>query len=331
MERKQWLDNIRVLACLMVLVVHVTAITKYSYGKIDDVYWYITVFLDSASRMCVPLFLMISGYLFLGGKKIKPKNLLKIFTALTFYSFFSVIFYSVYFDYNFIDTLLSIYEKPAMYHLWYMFYIFSFYILFMIIDVRKVSPLFGLMIVVIVMTILNDNLADINNVLFGHRFRSYFVINAYYLQLFMYCFAGYFIGTLDDGGKYIKHAWVVCIISIAAVTTLTLIKSFEIHKLHVLYQQYNSVPVFFSALSAFYIVKNSGEFYSAKKYIKFISERSLAIYGVHAIILEVMKYNKYYIFSNPLANIISSFFILSILSVAAASLIKRYDKKGYVS
>lgn len=319
------------LACVMVLVVHVTAITKYSYGRIDDVYWYITVFLDSASRMCVPLFFMISGYLFLGGKNVKSKNLLKIFTALTFYSVLSAIFYSVYSTYNFIDSLLSIYEKPAMYHLWYMFYIFSFYILFMIVDVRKVSSKFGLLVVVVIMTILNDNLYEISNLLFGHKFRNNFVINAYYLQLFMYCFAGYFIGTLDDKGKYVKHAWVVCFTSIAAIITLTLIKSFEAGELYVLYQKYNSVPVFFSAISVFYIVKNSVEFTSAKKYIKFISERSLAIYGVHAIILEIIKYKKYYVFNNPLANLVSSFLILAILSIAAASLIKRYDKKGYVS
>lgn len=56
-----WLDTLRALATLGVILIHVsTPVVKMSYGTHMD-FWWIGNILDSAVRFAVPLFLMLSG------------------------------------------------------------------------------------------------------------------------------------------------------------------------------------------------------------------------------------------------------------------------------
>ena len=54
-----WIDNLRAVACLMVIVIHTT--TWYITGPmaVTGHWWDIANLLNSASRVCVPLFFMI--------------------------------------------------------------------------------------------------------------------------------------------------------------------------------------------------------------------------------------------------------------------------------
>ena len=66
MERKVWIDWLRVAACFMVFVVHATE-PFYLGGKgaliLDqaDAFW--AAFFDTLVRSCVPLFIIASSYL----------------------------------------------------------------------------------------------------------------------------------------------------------------------------------------------------------------------------------------------------------------------------
>ena len=53
------IDLIRILACILVIVVHVSSQGFFNFSE----YWEICVAYDSIARMCVPLFFIISGYL----------------------------------------------------------------------------------------------------------------------------------------------------------------------------------------------------------------------------------------------------------------------------
>lgn len=330
MNEKIWLNNVRSLACIMVLIVHVTAIYKYSYGAIDTVYWYFAVILDSASRMCVPLFFMISGYLFLQGKNVKIKNLIKIFSALTFYSLLSVIYWSLFHGRDFLSGLSQIYTKPALYHLWFMFYIFSFYILFMFMSARNVEPKKGICVIASVFIILNFNLNELFQ-FFGINYRNNFVITSYHLQLLFYCFAGVFIGNIKENQRFFKTAITLCTLSIMIIFALTIDKSIESNKLNPLFQGYTSIPVFISSTTMFYILKCYGERPIFGRLTKTISSYSLAIYGVHAIYLEIIRTKKIFLFDNPVLNLLSTILIVFSLSYLTAYLIRFFDKNGYVS
>ena len=56
-----WLDYVRAIACCMVVLLHTAA--EYVL-KSEGVNWNFANLVDSFTRVCVPLFFMISGYLF---------------------------------------------------------------------------------------------------------------------------------------------------------------------------------------------------------------------------------------------------------------------------
>ncbi len=60
-----WIDNLRGIACLMVVMIHTTTWYITNAHSISLLNWDIANALNSASRVSVPLFFMISGYLFL--------------------------------------------------------------------------------------------------------------------------------------------------------------------------------------------------------------------------------------------------------------------------
>ena len=60
-----WINLLRVVAMFGVVLLHVTAPLLYKYGKTPMSYWWTANIFDSAVRVCVPLFFMISGYFLL--------------------------------------------------------------------------------------------------------------------------------------------------------------------------------------------------------------------------------------------------------------------------
>lgn len=329
-KRELWLDNVRAVACLMVLIVHVTAIYKYSFSWLDSAYWNLTVFLDSASRMCVPLFFMVSGVIFLSDKQIKIKNAFKIFTALTFYSLVSVMYYVIFTEKDLLNSVSSLYSKPAMYHLWFMFYLFTFYIVFSLIRIRELDSKAALVIIFLLFTVFNYKFNDIT-LFFGVDIKNGFYIKADYFHLFLYTVAGAYIARINKNKKYFVSALLVSVFSVFAITVMTIIKSSQANKFEPIFQAYTSVLVFFSAISMFYVIRFleiNGKIASCSK---LIARNSLAIYGIHAVILEVIINKKIFLSKNPALNMLFTYIIVIGISLVFAVLVKKLDKRGYVS
>jgi surface polysaccharide O-acyltransferase-like enzyme len=94
-KRSVWVDYIRVIASFSVILLHSTAPLIFKYGDLPLTHWMIGNIYDSAVRMCVPLFFMISGYLLLDKNEslvsFYKKRFNKIVPPLIAWSFFYVL------------------------------------------------------------------------------------------------------------------------------------------------------------------------------------------------------------------------------------------------
>lgn len=67
-NRVFYMDFLRVISMFAVIILH-TASSKINSVDICGLNWQVLNFFDSATRWCVPIFVMISGILFLNPKK----------------------------------------------------------------------------------------------------------------------------------------------------------------------------------------------------------------------------------------------------------------------
>src|SRR5215217_2703116 len=121
-----WADLIRVVATVLVVVVHVSGQITNAWGKVPDGWWIIADVYGGIARICVPLFFMISGYLLLPRSEnlgvFYRKRILKVLIPFVGWS----LIYVWWFCGNhpgtctpsFIQDLLLV--RGAYYHLWFL-------------------------------------------------------------------------------------------------------------------------------------------------------------------------------------------------------------------
>ena len=117
-ERIKWVDYLRFLACFFVIMVHVPEIGQGIYEKS---YTYI-------SRIAVPIFFMMSGYLTLPYNKsittLFSKRLSRLFFPFLFWSILYAILPYFFGDKSFLESMKTILFLPlrlSSSHLWYMY------------------------------------------------------------------------------------------------------------------------------------------------------------------------------------------------------------------
>lgn len=129
-----WIDNLRGIACLMVVMIHTTTyvamliVLAPSHG--------ISPMITTASRVSVPLFFMISGYLFLANAA--PSRVISCVSA-----------YACFIAQSRCSTTCAVYllnielalkkpaAKPVFYHLWFFFAIAVIYLVSPLIQVKR--------------------------------------------------------------------------------------------------------------------------------------------------------------------------------------------------
>ena len=137
--RYEYLDILRILATIAVVMIHVVA-RGWLKSNIFTFEWQFYNLFYGILKWAVPIFVMISGALFLGGeekslRRLYGKNIAKIIIA---FCFWSAIYVAVYFKergYGFRDAL-SFFLK-GHYHMWFLFMITGLYMLVPIL--RKIT------------------------------------------------------------------------------------------------------------------------------------------------------------------------------------------------
>ena len=133
-----YLDNARIVAILAVITLHVSG-DFLLVGEVGEASWWLANVIESATRWCVPVFVMISGALLLDPAKHESssefykKRLHRVGLPLVFWSFFFLSWIAIqqWFIWGYVDFVLLLENLLAgtpYYHLWYLYMVIFLYL-----------------------------------------------------------------------------------------------------------------------------------------------------------------------------------------------------------
>ena len=329
-QKINWIDNLRGIACLMVVMIHTTAWYITNANIVTPFSWDLSNVLNSASRVSVPLFFMISGYLFFGERSAQQRHFLRIVTCLVFYSVIALIYIKLLTPINAGLSLRYILQKPVFYHLWFFFAIMVIYLLSPLIQVKKVNAMVILGLMVLLGVIANPN--TVPQTLGGVKWLPInLYINGDTFYYVLYGLLGRAIGMLETDKRWISGLaaglFALCIFSISTGTR---------HLLDVngsfadTFYVYCGPLVFIAAMSLLVLAKNclNGRPLPG---LTLISKHSLGIYGFHALIVHFLRTHGYQITHSPVLDIMWIFGATLAGSLLLSMALQRIDSRKMVS
>ena len=153
-----WIDNLRGIACLMVVMIHTTTWYVTNAHSISSVNWDIANILNSASRVSVPLFFYdFRLSLFLANVARSRGTSSASRPVWGFYSAVALLYITLFTSINAELSLKYLLQKPVFYHLWFFFAIIVIYLVSPLIQVKNVSGKMLLALMVVIGLIANPN------------------------------------------------------------------------------------------------------------------------------------------------------------------------------
>lgn len=130
-ERICYLDLLKIIAIFFVVVIHVTA--ENWYTETDNVYWVVNNSYNALSRWSVPVFVMVSGALFLSRDisvktmfaKYIPRILLILLIWGLYYWLYATNNWTIQ---NLWDSFVKLCSGEAYSHLWYLYMVIGLYL-----------------------------------------------------------------------------------------------------------------------------------------------------------------------------------------------------------
>lgn len=133
-QRVRYADEARVCAAAFVVLLHTAGLRLLS-AEIGSAEFIWSVFFDAVSRWSVPLFIMLSGMLFLRKdrtldiKKLYLKNTLRLVTAFIFWSYIYNVYSEFALNRDIFGALLGAFRKipDGAMHLWFIYVMVGLY------------------------------------------------------------------------------------------------------------------------------------------------------------------------------------------------------------
>jgi surface polysaccharide O-acyltransferase-like enzyme len=340
----EWIDNLRVIATLAVIVIHVAANAVSSYNFFGTSIWWSANIVDGALRFCVPIFVMISGALLLPKEyelsTFLNKRLMRIVLPFLFWTVIYLLSFIIVkvnqgqhlSVSNTCSWAYALFQKGVSYHLWYVYMIIGLYLFVPIIGrwARTASEkeiLFFLSIWVITLLLKYPLLSDykINIEL------SYFTGYLGYLVL------GYHLSTKTFSHLLSEKTIAVGLIIIGASITILGNYFFMLannkYELNA-YFSYLGFNIFVLSTGVFLLLKNlpirSSLFASFRNTT---SKYSYGIYLSHVFVLSALsRYaGVHWMFINPYVGIFITSVLCFIISLGLVYLINKMPFGKHIS
>lgn len=341
LNRTLYYDILRIVATFAVILLHVSC--SYWDTNTFNLDWNVRNIYDSLVRWCVPIFVMISGALFLNPqkqiftKKLYTKNIVRIISAFFLWSFIYTIYQYVFINNQDITTLI-VYFFNGPYHFWFLYMIVGLYITVPILRqiTKDISTTKYFLIIAFIFTfvlplilvITSKALPFITIKSIGITRLSYKIFNIINLSIITIGYSGYFIlgyylnYIFNPSKRQLKFIYSLGIISFILIATFTASISYIKGGLSEYFYDYLTLFVLFEAIAVYLFVKNFTPklklSLKAIKIITYLSNISFGIYCVHILVLSILSIIG---FSSTRFNTIISIPIISVLTFIISSLI----------
>jgi surface polysaccharide O-acyltransferase-like enzyme len=338
-----WTTNLRVVATVSVIFLHVASEILYQYGCIPDFIWWTGNIYDSLVRFCVPVFVMLTGVLMLSKtyelNDFLKKRFSRIILPFLFWSFVYAIFslndkISGGSQMSFLDSikwLIHLLLNGTSYHLWYIYMIIGIYLFIPIIskwaqNATQKEILYFIFIWIFTLIINQPILSNFKiniDLMYFSGFIGYVVLG-YYLSIKSFAYSKTTINLIS-------------LFLIFAGVSITIFGTYFLSKRNndfvEYFYNYNTLNVLMSSVGVFLFFKNL-EISNLKviKIANFISKYSYGIYLVHVLILTFMKNIKLdYDFINPIFAIPIATLICLLVSLLIVFAINKLPYGKYIS
>ena len=293
--RVVYLDALRFLATISVITLHVSCI----FLRDNTLGWYVGIIYDALSRWCVPIFVMISGALFIHStkqisvKEIYIKYIFRLFSAFVmWYLLYRFLFDPIYPIIHSIHHGLPIsYETCSSYepkyHLWFLLMMIGLYMLIPIFKEighnMKVCAYF----LILWFCCITCNTLFQENILHQNLLYYFF----YNLQIHMvlgysgYFLLGYYLSQikLDKGLYQVALGVFILMVIITCIITIRL-KDYN-------FFEYLMPNIILMSASLFMIIRYVIENGRAHKLADFVKKNTQNLFGVyllHAFIISII-------------------------------------------
>lgn len=295
-----WTTNLRVVATISVIFLHVTSGILYQYGTISNSIWWTGNIYDSLVRFCVPVFVMLTGTLLLN-KEYELYDFLKNrFSRIILpFLFWSIIYAFFALRNEFLENpelsffeicklTFFLFKNGTSFHLWYIYMIIGIYLFIPILS-KWIKNATEKEILYFIFIWLFTIIVDL-------PFLSKFKINinlTYFSGYLGYVILGYYLSVKQF--KYsIRRVKFIALLFIFFGVAVTAIGTYFLTERHDVFNgylyDYLSISVLISSIGFFIFIKNLhiSNFF-VLRIINFISTFSYGIYLVHILILKFLE------------------------------------------
>lgn len=342
-KRIEYLDCLRIMATIAVIMIHVAARKWYS-TDINSFQWLTMVMYDGVVRWAVPVFVMISGVVFCRDGKwdiaiIYKKYVARIIIAFIFWSLIYTINSGIKNGLDFEEWLISFFRGP--YHMWYLYMIVGVYILIpffkVIINSEILTRYFLLLslfftfIIPFVEKICSLQNMQIATLIEGGIGKLNFHFTLGYVSYFI---LGFYLNKINIDGKMKRLIYFGGIIGFLLTPVLTLQISWLKQMPDETFYDYFALNVLLESIAVFVFVKNN--YYKLnitgirKRLVEKLSKFTFGVYLVHVLVIDnlVINYLDFEIKKNgwesyPLITIPLITFLVAIISFGISALLNR--------
>ncbi len=337
-KREIYLDILRIIAIFAIIIVHTSAQNWYK----TDVFsfeWNIFNIYDSMFKWGTPIFVMISGALFLSAnysiEKIYKKNILRIIIAFIFWSLIYTFLFSKHSTLK--DFIINF--SKGCYHMWFLYMIIGLYILVpffkKIIEDEFLMKYFLILSFIFsivcnqlkaIISIPELKLDTLNTCLFTNildKMDIHFVVGFSF-----YFILGYYLHKTIIDSKKSTLIYFLGILGLISTIIFSALISIYLGKPNQLFYNRFTVNMFFYTLSIFVFIKNffkNFKFTDKQKIIIIqISKCTFGAYLVHVLILNYLKKLAITTLSfNPVFSVLTIGIIVFCLSFLISALLSK--------